>query len=236
MSSQKHRRLPLPRTPVISAPTPQRAKKIPSADFCVRPAAGRGPRPLRRKVILRQRTAGASALSPADFPPRKHPLCPLCAGWTDHPVQRGVAGKSGGRIYRAPRSSGIALHGPEPHAADVRLVDWRDGGAARQQSHRNLGHHGHAGSRPSGRRRPARSSGKCAVGRLVARWVQFSGGSRLWRNEPPGISNWKAAIPNRRMDRTSPHFSQGRPHRVRRPSAARRRQWRLGRCGYVGQG
>ena len=46
----------------------------------------------------------------------------------------------------------------------------------------------------------------------------------------------KRSVPNRRMDRPSPHFSQGRPHRVRRSSPARRRQWRLGHCGYVGQG
>jgi eukaryotic-like serine/threonine-protein kinase len=94
-------------------------------------------------------------LPPAHVPPRQHSCRALRPRWPDHSVQRGLAGQSCGCFHGASRSPRIALHGPEPHAADVDLAHVGDGGLAQQQSHRRLGKHGHAGARAAVRRSPA---------------------------------------------------------------------------------
>ncbi len=156
-------------------------------------AAGSGSRIARRKTILAG-CAAESSISRDHVSARRHPFGAICFRRADHPVQRRVAGQSGRDLQRASRRRRIAFSWTRAHSVAGGFPDGRNGRRTQQPSHRNLGKCGHAGQRSSGRRRPARGSGECAVGGLVSRWNQPRGRARCGWTQPPRISHRQSAL------------------------------------------
>ena len=74
------------------------------------------------KLLFSKPPSPPPVLSAADLPPGQHPVCPVCSGWADNSLQRRLARQSHGCVHSPSRSTGIALHGAQPHAAHVRVL------------------------------------------------------------------------------------------------------------------